>query len=251
MLLIGNWKTYVESRTKAKALYAAAKRLAARGHHEVGVAPPLPYIGMLTPTRPGKRAPKLVAQDIFVLDGAVQTGAVSVAMLRDAGVTHAIIGHSERRAQGESNERVAHKVQHASTQGLIPILCVGELARDADAAYLAVIREQIESAYQSVEPKFRHAIIIAYEPVWAIGTGAVITPDDLAEMVLYIRKVLAGVLSEDAAHTVQVLYGGSVDAGNVRNLSEGTGIAGFLVGRASSEVASFSALVQAAPRSHA
>lgn len=251
MLIIGNWKTYVTSRTKATALYASAKRLAAQGKHTIAIAPPLPYIGMLAPKRAGKRAPKLAVQDIDITDKAAQTGAVSADALRDLGVTHAIIGHSERRARGESNALVAEKVRHARAHGLIPVLCVGETERDAEAAYLMHIRAQIHTAFSALEVKERRWVIVAYEPVWAIGTGAVITPEDLAEMVLYIRKVLSEVLPEDTAPGVSILYGGSVDASNARGLTEDTGIQGFLVGRASSEVASFSALVKVVSAAHA
>lgn len=251
MLIIGNWKVYVDSRTKAKALYATAKRLAAKGGVTLGVAPAFPYLALLAPTRPLKRAPHLVAQDVSITDTQAETGEVPARALKDLGVSHVIVGHSERRARGESDVIIAEKVRRVLAQGITPVLCVGETARDEDAQYLSQVRMQIHTIYGAIEVKQRSAMVLAYEPVWAIGTGKTITPSDLAEMILYIRKVLAELLPDDGAQRVVILYGGSVDASSVRVLADDTGIGGFLVGRASADSASFTALVNAASKLHA
>lgn len=243
MLLIGNWKAYIESTAKAKALAASAKRLSAKGTHEIVIAPAYPYIGMFA----GTKGLVLGAQDVSHTTGGAQTGEVAAGQLADLGVSYVIAGHSERRAQGETNALVTEKVRHIFAHGMIPVLCVGEKVRDQDAQYLKEVREQISVVMQALSPKERLQVVIAYEPVWAIGkTGAdAITAGDLAEMVLYIRKILSDYIPGRANAKVRILYGGSVDAGNIRSLASGTGVEGFLVGRASTDVTTFSGLVKA------
>lgn len=248
MLIVGNWKAYVESKTKAKALCAGAKRLGAKGVHEIVIAPSFPYIGMLAPARPSaKDVPALGAQDVSITVGGAKTGEVTAGLLRDLGVSYVIVGHSERRALGESDDIVTEKVRHVLAHGMTPILCMGEAHRDQEAQYLKLVRAQISAVFSALSAKERLSIVIAYEPIWAIGKTdhEAITPTDLAEMVLYIRKVLADFMPGRANQKVRVLYGGSVDADDVRQLATGTLVDGFLVGRASTDVTDFSALVKA------
>lgn len=248
MLIVGNWKAYVESKAKAKALCTSAKRLSTKGDHEIVIAPAAPYIGMFVPAKPAaKEGLMLGAQDVSITVGGAETGEVTAGLLKDLGVSYVIVGHSERRARGESDEIVTEKVRHVLAHGMTPILCIGELDRDSEAQYLKHVRAQLSAVMASLSPKERLSIVIAYEPVWAIGKSDLeaITPNDLAEMVLYIQKVLSDFMPGRANQKVRILYGGSVDAGNVRELAAGTGIEGFLVGRASTDVAGFSALVKA------
>ncbi len=244
MLIVGNWKAYVESGTKAKALFASAKRLSSKGGHEIAVAPSFPYIGMLAG---GKGGPALGAQDVSATTGGAATGEVAAGALAALGVEYVIVGHSERRAAGETDSIVTEKARHALAHGIIPILCIGETERDAEALYLKTIRAQISAVMALLTAKERLAIVIAYEPVWAIGkTGSeAITPADLGEMVLYIRKILADFMPGRANMRVRVIYGGSVDPDNIRMLANGTSVDGFLVGRASTDVTTFSSLVKA------
>ena len=246
MLVVGNWKAYVETRAKARLLASGARRLAGRGH-EIVVAPSSPYLGLLVPSRrPGSRSLKYAVQDLSATEGGAATGEVSAAQLAGLGISYAILGHSERRAAGESDAQVAEKVARAHAKGIVPIICVGETERDPEALYLRAVRAQVASAMAGLGPKERLTTVLAYEPVWAIGRGAeAIGPTDLAEMVAYIRKGLGDLVP--AAEKVRILYGGSVSAANARLLSEGTGIDGFLVGRASTDAPSFSALVRALP----
>ncbi|HRH55507.1 MAG TPA: triose-phosphate isomerase [Candidatus Paceibacterota bacterium] len=247
MLIVGNWKAYVESKIKAKALYASAKRLATKGDHEIVVCPSLPYIGMLAPAKPVKGGVELGAQDVSVTVGGAETGEVTAGLLKELGVRYVIAGHSERRARGESSETIVEKARHALAHGMVPILCVGEQERDAEAEYLKHIRRQVSAVFSVLTPKERLATVIAYEPLWAIGKSGneAITPTDLSEMTLYIRKVLADFMPGRANLKVRILYGGSVEPTNIRALAGGSGIDGFLVGRASTDVATFSALVKA------
>lgn len=245
MLIVANWKAYVENVKKAKALIAAAKRLAAKSEHQIVLAPPAPYLGMFA--NPKKEKVAYAAQDISDSTGGAATGETTAALLAELGVQYAILGHSERRAMGETDALITSKVQHALAHGLTPIVCVGERERDGEAAYLGFLRSQIANVFAPLSPKERMRIVLAYEPIWAIGKSAAesITPHDLQEMMLYIRKVLADFFPGRGAQNVPILYGGSVEPGNIRALAGGGQADGFLIGHASVEVPSFSALVKA------
>lgn len=245
MLIIGNWKAYVESAAKAKALFAGVKRLRAKGTHEVIACPPFPYIGLLAPAKRPAGGTGLGAQDVSVTVGGAETGEVAAGLLRDIGVEYVIVGHSERRAHGESDAVLLEKVRHVLAHGLIPVFCIGETERDQDAQYLKRVRAQLSAVLEPLSAKERLALVIAYEPVWAIGASEPITAEDLGEMVLYIRKVLGDFMPGRANQKVRILYGGSVAPENARALAAGTGIDGLLVGRASTDLATFSALIKA------
>lgn len=244
MLIAANWKAYVEDLAKAKALFAATKRAAARSKATVVVAPPAPFIGVFAPTDKSKIA--FAAQDVSLTTGGAQTGESTAQAFAAIGATYAIVGHSERRAAGDTNEMVAEKLSHALAHGLTPILCVGERERDEEGRYLTFIREELHGALASQSPKDRAKVIVAYEPIWAIGKHAenAITPTDLGEMVLYIKKVLAEFLPGKSAARAQVLYGGSVEPSNVRALAAASGIDGVLVGHASADPKQFAEIIK-------
>lgn len=248
MLIVGNWKAYVDSAKRAKELVVAGKRLAPKGKHTIVVAPSYPHLGLFP--KAGKAKFQFAAQDLSEKSGGAATGEVPASTLRDLGVSFVILGHSERRALGETNAVVALKSRQAFGAGLTPILCIGERARDADANYLKELREQITTVFDALMPKDRTKIVIAYEPIWAIGKSAreAITSADLYEMVLYIRKVLASFVPERTAKKIRVLYGGSVEAANISELATHGGVDGFLVGHASVDPKTFTALVNALPQ---
>ncbi len=229
---------------KAKALVAGAKRLSA-GTHEIVLAPSAPYLALFAVGNTSKVA--YAAQDISDSTGGAATGETTAALLASLGVTYAIIGHSERRAMGETDALVASKASHALAQGLTPIVCIGERERDTEAHYLQFLRTQIDAVFAPLSQKERMQVVLAYEPVWAIGKSAAeaISSTDLQEMILYIQKVIGDYLPGKGAERVPVLYGGSVEPSNARMLAAGSGISGFLIGHASVDVASFSAIVRA------
>lgn len=245
MIIACNWKAYVETESKAKKLFTTAKKLALSKVHEIIIAPPAPFLGLLAAGNRSKVA--FAAQDVSQSLGGATTGEITAATLSNAGATYAIIGHSERRALGDTDADVLAKVQHALAHGLTPIVCVGERERDADAEYLAPLRAQIDSVFMPLSAKERLSVVIAYEPIWAIGKTAdeAITPSDLTEMVLYLRKVLGNHLPGRGATKVPILYGGSVEPGNARMLAAASAIDGFLIGRASVDEKALSALVKA------
>ena len=245
MLIVANWKAYVESKVKAKQLFATAKRLAGTPGVQIVLAPPAPYLGLLAAGNRTKVA--FAAQDLTRTAGGASTGEITPALLRDLGVSYAIVGHSERRAMGETDGIVAEKARNALQNKIIPIICVGERERDADGKYLAFLRSQIHAVYSILTPKERTQAIIAYEPVWAIGKSAsqAITPNDLTEMMLYVRKILSTYIPGKGAEKATILYGGSVEPINAKELFDGSGINGLLVGRASVDSDVFTKLVKA------
>jgi len=247
MIIAANWKAYVESAATAKALAAAARRLAGKGENTIILAPPAPYLGLLASGKGKEAAFALAAQDVSDSTGGAATGETTAALLADLGVAYAIIGHSERRAMGETNELVASKVRHALAHSLTPIVCIGERERDAEASYLQFLRAELAAVFEPLSHGERTRIVLAYEPIWAIGKSAAdsIHPSDLQEMVLYMQKVLADYLPGQGAAAIPILYGGSVEAENIVSLATDTGVQGFLIGHASASVASFSALVKA------
>ena len=246
MLVVANWKAYVEDSDKAKELFALAKRLASRVGVTLILAPSAPQIGLLLSSINRSKV-RIAAQDVSETTGGAHTGEVSAQILADFGVSHVIVGHSERRARGETDAVILEKAKHALAHDISPILCVGERERDHEGTYLTVIRSQIAAVFESLSQKERMQVVIAYEPVWAIGKTALesITPHDLTEMVLYIRKVLGDFLPHKAPARAAILYGGSVEPGNVRDLAASSGIDGFLVGHASVEAEMFAGLIKA------
>jgi len=244
MLIAANWKAYVEDLSKAKKLFALGKRLAHATDVTIVLAPPAPLLGALAARN--KSAVAFAAQDVSSTTGGAQTGEITAQTYAVAGATYAIVGHSERRAAGDTDHIVAEKLAHGLAHGLTPILCVGEEVRDGEGRYLSLVREELTLAIEPLAPKERAKVIVAYEPIWAIGStaDAAINPNDLAEMVLYIRKVLAELLPGKSASRSLVLYGGSVEPGNARDLAAASGIDGFLVGHASVDPSSFSLLVK-------
>lgn len=244
MLIIANWKAYVEEVSRAKELAALARRLA-HGKHKIVIAPSAPYLGLLS--KKGRSKLAFAAQDVSPSTGGARTGETTAAMLQGLGVSYVIIGHSERRRNGETDALVALKAGQAFAAGLVPVLCIGEKARDPEARYLKELREQLDIVMAAVPQKHRAKIVIAYEPVWAIGKSALdaIQPSDLAEMTLYIRKALGSHVSAKEGGEMKVIYGGSVEAVNIAELAKEGLVDGFLIGHASVEPKSLTALIKA------
>jgi len=190
------------------------------------------------------------SQDVHAADSGAYTGNVSGPMLREAGCTYAIIGHSERRAQfGETDELVAAKVEAAFRNGLLPIVCVGETLTERDGGKAAqVVERQVRAALGDLAPDQAASVTLAYEPVWAIGTGRSATPDQAQAVHATIRNVLRAMFPPFVANSVRIQYGGSVKPGNARALLAQPDIDGALVGGASLDAKSFVAIVSAAQR---
>jgi triosephosphate isomerase len=244
MLIVANWKAYVEDLKKAKKLFAVSKKLVRGAGMDIVLAPPAPFLSVLAANNKSKVA--FSAQDISLTTGGAKTGEVTAQAYAGAGATYAIIGHSERRAQGDTNSIITEKLAKAFVHELTPILCVGEHERDEEGKYLTFIREELTAALASLTAKERAKVIVAYEPLWTIGksAGFAIEANDLAEMTLYIRKVLAELLPGRTPTHAVVLYGGAVEPDNIRMLAAGTSVDGFLIGHASVDPITFTALVK-------
>ena len=247
MLIVANWKASVEDLARARKLVAVSKRLLRTTESTLVLAPPAPLLGALAARK--KSALAFAAQDISSSTGGAITGEATAAAYAAAGATYAILGHSERRARGDTDALIAEKLVRALAQGLTPILCVGEAERDGEGRYLALVREELTAALSPLSPKERTQVIIPYEPLWAIGktADAAIGADDLAEMVLYIRKVLAELLPGKSASRACVLYGGSVEPDNIRALAANSSVDGFLIGHASVDPHLFSLVIKQLP----
>jgi triosephosphate isomerase len=244
-ILAGNWKmhgTKSEAVALAGALAHSVGRVAGR---EVVIAPPFTALETVAHAIAGTGI-RLAAQNVYWEAKGAFTGEVSVGMLRAAGCTHVIIGHSERRQLfGETNETVNRRLHAALAGGLVPIVCVGETLaeREADAT-AAVIERQVESGLAGVRSDQLAGCVIAYEPVWAIGTGRTATPGQAQEVHHAIRRLLVTLASATTAERVRILYGGSVKPDNVDALMAEADIDGALVGGASLDAAGFARIVQ-------
>jgi triosephosphate isomerase len=194
-----------------------------------------------------KTQAKVLAQNMHEADEGAFTGEVSAPMLLEIGVDGAILGHSERRQMfAETDEALARKLPAALATGLEPILCVGETAaqRDSDDTE-AVLSHQVLTDLAAVEVSDLDRVVIAYEPIWAIGTGRTATPEQAQEAILFIRNLVRS-RDESAAQRLRILYGGSVKPGNAAELMVQADIDGALVGGASLDPADFAAIVSAA-----
>ncbi len=188
----------------------------------------------------------LGAQDLYWEEKGAYTGEVSAKMLKDAGCKYVIIGHSERRKYfGETNETVNKKLQAALKSGLLPIVCVGENLQERESGKaFDVVKDHVENSLRSIPGEDILKVVIAYEPVWAIGTGKTATPDQAQEIHKFIRTLLNKMYDEKTASMVRIQYGGSVTPDNVEQLVNMEDIDGALVGGASLKKDKFSTLVK-------
>jgi len=226
----------------AQLIDAAAK---AAENETVVVAPPFITIPAVVEAVKGSPI-KVAAQNMSDQVSGAFTGEVSADMLLDAGVTYVILGHSERRAlYGEDDAFINRKVRYALEKGLNVILCVGETLEEREAGRLEqVLHTQVTEGLKDVSASQMADVIIAYEPVWAIGTGKTATADDANSAHAFIRGVVADILSEDVANNLIIQYGGSVKPNNVKSLMSMEHIDGALVGGASLTVEQFAPIVQ-------
>ena len=181
------------------------------------------------------------AQDVHWEAKGAFTGEVSPPMLKEAGCTHVIVGHSERRhIMGESNEQVNRKLKAALAHGLTPIVCVGELLEERTAGDTRkVVERQAQKAFEGIPAEDALRTVVAYEPVWAIGTGRTATPHQAQEVHRFLRNTLGRIAGPGTAERIRILYGGSVKPDNIKDLMEQPDVDGALVGGASLDAASF------------
>ncbi len=246
-MIAGNWKMNLsldEAVTLAQAVKLGAADVSAV---DVLVAPPFTHLAAVKDAIDGSRI-FLAAQNMHWEMSGAYTGEISGRMLQQSGCTHVILGHSERRSLfGETSEVVNKKVKAASFLGLIPIVCIGETLeeREADRTF-QVIREQLDLSLDNfkADQMMPTTTILAYEPVWAIGTGKTATPEQAQEVHQFIRRWIEQTFNTGTAAQVRILYGGSVKPDNVKDLMAESDIDGALVGGASLKSDSFVNLVR-------
>lgn len=237
---------YVETPDAAKKLVAALKRRAKTlAGTELWLAPPFTLLPLVADAVK-KSGIKAGAQSVSAQAPGAHTGQVSAAMVKAAGASFAIVGHSEERASGIDDGMVRAQLEAVVKAGMVAVLCVGEDARHDDGSHFARIAEQLQSACRGMQP-FAGKLVVAYEPVWAIGkpTGGAMAPHELEETVIFIKKTLTDLLGRTAALKIPILYGGSVEGDNAHALLVQGGVAGLLVGRASAAAESFADIAKA------
>jgi len=246
LFIAGNWKMNMSSESGVALAAGLRETIGSVESVDLGVAPPFVYLSAVRDALAGGRI-ALLAQNMASQDDGAFTGEVSGAMLKDVGVRGVILGHSERRhVFGESDEMVSRKVVKALGDGLEVILCVGELLSEREAAATTdVVSRQVKIGLEGVSKADLAGVTIAYEPVWAIGTGVTATPQQAQEVHAMIRELLGGLYDAPAAEAIRIQYGGSVKPANALDLLRQPDIDGALVGGASLKVEDFTAIVNA------
>ncbi len=247
-LVIGNWKMHQTGSEGADLARAVVAGLAG-ARAEVALAPPFTALAAVAEALAGS-AVGLVGQDAFFENEGAFTGAISAPMLRDAGCSRVLVGHSERRRHfGDSDAVVRKKTAAVLAAGMDPVLCVGETAADRDAGRAAaVVESQLAAGFASVPDPGASRLVVAYEPVWAIGAGRTATPEVAEAMHRTIRARIATLWGDPAASAAALLYGGSVTGDNAAAILAGEQVDGVLVGGASLRADSFLAICRAAAR---
>ena len=237
-IVAGNWKMNA-SKESVNTLIEGILSGMNEASSEVIVCAPFPYLSQVESLIQGSSL-MLGAQNLNVNSAGAYTGEVSADMIKDFGAQHVIVGHSERRSlYGETNSIVAEKTKAAIDAGLTPLLCVGESLEDRESGNTeAIVEEQINAVIDLIGIESFDQVIIAYEPVWAIGTGLTATPEQAQAVHLFIRNLLAD-SSEKIAKRTPILYGGSMNAGNAADLISCSDIDGGLIGGAALKAEDF------------
>jgi triosephosphate isomerase len=245
----GNWKMNTNSHTSVDLADRLASGSVESAGHSVTVAvfPPFVYLQAVGKALNGSSI-AMGAQDIYFEPDGAFTGEISISMLKDIGCNYCLCGHSERRhVIGETDELIHKKVAAAISGGLLPVLCVGELLEERQAGQTnEVVTRQIREGLSGLSAEKLAAVTIAYEPVWAIGTGLTATPQQAQEAHDFIRKLLARIYDNQLADEIRILYGGSVKPDNAAELMAQKDVDGVLVGGASLKAKDFLAIIQAA-----
>ncbi len=249
-IIAGNWKMYPQTLKEAKHILASLKKnTRSVKHAKIILCVPSLFLAPLI-TLKGTSRIMIGGQDAHAENEGAHTGETSPSALLSLGATHVILGHSERRAGGETDAIVAAKVQAAIKKKLSVILCVGEKKRDESGAYFGEVSNQLRDSLLGFPKTEAKRLVIAYEPIWAIGAKAVraAEPTDFHEMSILIRRHLAEYFGKKIAFSIPILYGGSADERNAEAFLKDGGADGLLVGRASLDPEKFAAIIRIADR---
>jgi len=248
LLIVGNWKMHLNNGQASLLVHRLTENIKSYRSIEVVLAPSMLSLQPLS-MQVDRRKFKLAAQNAYFKDEGAYTGEVSFTMLRDL-VNYVIVGHSERRhIFNEDLPMIRDKVAAGFRNGITPMLCVGETKQERDDSETKqVLHDQLMTALSNLTADEVAQMVIAYEPVWAIGTGDVAKPEQVAEAVAYIRNYVKDVFGKESAESVRLLYGGSVVPEVIHGFLNIPGVDGFLVGGASLNYHSFAGIVEAANR---
>jgi len=243
-LIAGNWKMYKTPTEAADTARQLTETIDIGPDREVMIAPPFTALVSVAEVVQGSRI-SLGAQNVFWEDEGAFTGEVSPLMLLDAGCRYVIIGHSERRQLfGETDETVNRRIRSALRHGLAPVLCIGETEEQrASGETFSVLDKQVEKGLEGLSSNDLEALVVAYEPVWAIGTGKTATAEQAQEAHGYLRTKMAGRSDDAFAGSIRILYGGSVKPDNAAELMSMPDIDGALVGGASLKAKDFAQII--------
>ena len=249
LLIAGNWKMHLTRAESVKLAEELVRGVKSVSGIDVAVCPPAVYLDAVGAAIKGSPI-GLGAQNMYHEAQGAFTGEVSGPMLKDIGCQYVILGHSERRhVLGETDEQINRKVHAALQHGLIPILCLGETLEERESDRTReVVQRQLEGSLAGIGDAQMAELVIAYEPVWAIGTGKVATPEQAEEVHADLRRMIESRYNADVASRVRIQYGGSVKADNAGQLLAQENIDGALVGGASLKADSFLGILAAAPK---
>lgn len=246
-IIVANWKMNPQSLKEAKEIFNGIKKAASKlPKVETVICPPFVYLSAFSFQ---SSAVRLGAQNLFWEKKGAYTGEISPAMLKNSGIKYVIIGHSERRALGETDEMINKKVKAALGEGLNVILCVGERERDLDGEYLNFLKMQINEGLKGISKKLLANLLVAYEPVWAINSNAnarADNPEAAMQIAIFIRRELLPLIGNQAARNIPILYGGSVNPENAGGFLEKAGMQGLLVGGQSLLIKNFGEILKIA-----
>ena len=243
--IAGNWKMNTNSASAVSLAAGLAKELSDVNTVDVAVCPPFVYLQSVAAALSASNI-ALGSQNVYFEEKGAFTGETSCAMLKDTSCAYAIIGHSERRhVMGETDAMINKKISAAISGGLLPIFCVGELLEDRQGGTTnEVVASQIKNGLEGICAESIQAVTVAYEPVWAIGTGLTATPDQAQEVHAMIRGLLADLYGNEIAQLIRIQYGGSAKPDNTAELMAQPDVDGLLVGGASLKVEDFAAMVK-------
>ena len=243
-LIAGNWKMHLDTAAACELASGVVAAAAGAADRQVMIAPPFTALQAVGLRLSGSQV-QLAGQNVCWEGQGAFTGEISPLMLRDVGCSMVIVGHSERRQLfGETDAMVNRRLRGALQHGLMPLLCIGETLAEREAeATFDVLARQLQSGLAEVQADGAHRLVIAYEPVWAIGTGRTATVEQAQEAHLFIRRQLADLFEKKIASQIRILYGGSVNAGNVDQLMAQPDVDGALVGGAALKIESFERII--------
>lgn len=240
-LIIGNLKANPATEKELLAYFSFFSKKSMKKTSPFALALPFPFLG--TAAAKKTKFISIGSQNITALAEGANTSGVTAKMIKSVGATFSLIGHSEVRHAGDTDEIIAEKVATAVGNGLMAVICVGEETRDEAGRYLEIIEHQVKSALTGLDKEQAPKLVFAYEPIWAVGGAVSATEKECFEVVIGIRRTLATLFGIEIAKKIRILYGGTVNEKNARTFIEEGGVDGLLIGRASWKPATFAKLL--------